>query len=145
MRTVLNSAYWVVVGASLWFAIGCGVKQYNTELPEETAPTKRYTKMFGPFWAAGQEGHALSAPTCRSGSGRPCIRARASVGLPYHFDTNTIDGVSATNDGSPPTPGTNYTTVAGAGKTQSPSGGGRLENKDLHTIQKQPGAAPYSF
>jgi hypothetical protein len=130
-------------------APACGVRQFSGKVKPPGNTLGGGNQGFGPFYSAGQGGGSMSAPACASGSGHhPCARARASVGMPYQFDTNAnaIQGPITTGSafGAPApyagTPG------AGAGKVASaplqPSNHGpdtpRAENRDLHVIERQP-------
>lgn len=90
--------------------------------------------------------------------GRPCIRARASVGVPYQFDVNSNGALApppATGQG-PVAPGGTvygpagvpYTTFARAGYV-APSGGGPQSsifgNKDLSLMAGQVQGGEFVF
>lgn len=115
---------------------GCGVRQFNAKKPAEVTQGK-LAAAFGPFHAAGQGNGAMSPSDCGSVSGRPCARARVSVGTPFQFDSNTNDSVP-------------HVTQAGAGKTKVTSGPRapshpRLENRDLHLIGRQTAPGEHRF
>ncbi len=128
---------------------GCGVRQFNARMPPP-AEGRQFTA-YGPFLASGQGGESMSPSSCgTSVTGRPCMRARASIGVPYQFDVNTNvrQGPVAsggTTYASPPAP---YTTVAGPGYV-GPSVGGPessiFGNKDLSLMAGQVAAGNHVF
>ena len=90
---------------------------------------------YGPHYASGQDGEALGTAACSTGSGRPCLRARASLGTPYTFDANTSDGAAVIGGGPPTNP---TSTVAGAGFTKATlPGTTRAGDRDLGLLQNQ--------
>lgn len=122
----------------------CGVRQFNSQLPPDKTESRLLTA-YGPFYASGQNGEALTTPDCQSRSGRPCTRARASLGLNYQFDSNSVDGAF----GEAGALGASIT-VAGAGKTTVSDGVNgpdfpRIENRDLYMMQQQAAEGDYPF
>ena len=134
-------------------APGCGVRMFSGKkqkgVTQTTVPPQsEAVSAHGPFHAAGSA--TMSPAQCGSQTGRPCARARAAVGMPYHFDVNpnAVQGPVGTAPG--PYPG-----VAGAGKTRAmplqasarkPSEQlPRLENVDLDVIGRQPAKGEHRF
>lgn len=129
----------------------CGVRQFNARMPPP-AVGQKFTG-YGPFLASGQRGESMSPSSCgTSGVGRPCIRARASIGIPYQFDQNsyrqTVEGPPGVYSptGSPPY---TYTTAAGAGYVgpTMPTGGHAavFGNKDLSLMVNQTHGGEHVF
>ena len=112
--------------ANLTLACGPGTNPGNrkkkTPGPEPTTTpgvVSTIMKLFAPLWSSGQTGATAATPaSCASLAGRPCAKAKASIGSPYQFDTNTTDGASIAG-GVPTNP---KVTAAGAGKTSVASG-----------------------
>ncbi|OFZ83020.1 MAG: hypothetical protein A2583_13240 [Bdellovibrionales bacterium RIFOXYD1_FULL_53_11] len=127
-----------VSGVFVVTSLACGVKQYNAEVP--VPPVSKMTRAYGPFSASGQVEATMSTASCNSAVGRPCVRARASVGTPYFYDVNSNDSMGNIDGTTYPAAGP-YTTVAGAGKTMVTVGTKqtRAENRDLYLLHKQVG------
>lgn len=96
---------------------------------------------YGPFLASGQGGESMSPSNCGASlTGRPCIRARASVGVPYHFDVNSNQPTVEGPPGVYAPSGAPFTTYAGAGYVApSPTGpqSSIFGNKDLSLMAGQ--------
>lgn len=127
----------------------CGVRQFGANMKPALSPSALTD--FGPFYSAGQGNGTMSATSCASGPGHhPCARVRASVGMPFQFDVNpnSVQG--------PVTTGVSYSAPAaysgiagpaglGAGKTKASADMPRVENRDLHLIQKQAALPDQAF
>lgn len=95
----------LVIGVGYFALTGCGVRQFNAKNPTTTS-TPRLTAGYGPFYASGQGSGAMSTATCGSLAGRPCARARVSVGMPFQYDTNnSTSGAVGTVGGAVTDPG----------------------------------------
>lgn len=122
----------------------CGLRQFNGRIRNSTAAS---TNVAAPFYAAGQGGNSMSPATCNSLTGRPCIRARASVGMPFHFDVNPNDQngivVGTTYPAAPaPYAGTvEAGRTLGVGAVQDKKGG----NYDLSIMKRQATAGNVAF
>jgi hypothetical protein len=137
------------------FSLGCGVRQFSGKKKAAVTPVQpseggHLTSAFGPFYASGQGGGSMTTPGCNSNTNRPCVRARASVGMPYQFDTNpnaTQQGTVTTGNALPvpgPYLGTAGTGGQGAGRSKAASLGS--SNRDLNLLERQPATkAPHVF
>ena len=129
----------------------CGVRQFNGRIFRTNGGGGAASEQaHAPFYAAGQGGESMSSAGCNTVSGRPCLRARASIGIPFRFDVNANakNGVIA---------GTQYPVIADPnigpffpyggttipGKTEATATRGG--NYDLHLMQRQAGTGLVSF
>lgn len=141
-------------------APACGAKQYNDGKKGKTVTTVqptpnpkstgRVVAAYGPFHAGGQRGEAMVTAACGSLTGRPCVRARATVGMPYQYDVNSNSVVGIVAATGFPAPGAAYVTQAGAGKTTVAAGprvpqAPRMENRDLHIMKRQAAPGEHRF
>ncbi len=124
----------------------CGVRQFNGRIFRSTSNAGPDTQAHAPFYAAGQGGNSMSTATCNSGVGRPCLRARASVGMPFHFDVNTNNDNGAIVVGTqyPPAPSA-YPFGTSSIPGTSEATATRAGNYDLNLMQKQVGPGLVSF
>ena len=145
--------FWIAL-AAVTTTFGCGVRQFNADPaggasrgPSSPTGGETLFNSYGPHYASGQEGQLVAvanpATGCRSSAGRPCVRARASIGVPYQFDQNSAADRHPDNGGAGGAGA--LVTTAGAGKTTVSAGPNapnhpRMENRDLHIMQRQ--AAP---
>lgn len=122
----------------------CGLRQYNGRIRRTGTATH---DLAAPFYAAGQGGNSMSPSTCNSAVSRPCIRARASVGMPYHFDVNANDQNGIVLGTTYPVAPAPYAGTVEAGRTlgvgisQDKKGG----NYDLSIMKRQTATGTYSF
>ena len=137
--------------AFAWESLGCGVRQFNAQVPGEATPESREFSAYGPFWASGQNGEGMHAKACSSKTGRPCIRARASAGTPFGYDVNPNAVMGRIPDGQTEFPPvgpyeamgeSGYAAAAEPGKLRVEDGvfapdHPRMENRDLHLLQSQ--------
>lgn len=122
----------------------CGLRQFNGRLRNARVAS---TEVAAPFYAAGQGGNSMSPATCNTAAARPCIRARASVGVPFHFDVNPNDQNGIIVGTTYPVAPAPYAGTVEAGRTlglggvQDKKGG----NYDLSIMKRQAGSGTYPF
>ncbi len=147
----MSKALRILLLATLLLGLGsgCGVRQFGGKI-NPAAPTSE--AVFGPFYSAGQGSGTMSASSCAPGSGHhPCARMRASVGMPYQFDVNPNTVQGPVRVGTTYSVPATYTGIAGspagegAGKTKASANMPRVENRDLHLLQKQSVPPAQSF
>lgn len=149
----LKTVIALCAGALMWS--GCGVKQYNSKVKKPGEPSVgEIVRAYGPFQAAGLGNGAMAPSTCGSVSGRPCTRARVSVGAPFQFDVNPNDTQGKIAGTTYPAPAVAYGGVAGpsgkgAGRTAALTGVHSdlpaVDNKDLKLIKRQVGSGEHVF
>lgn len=143
MRTQVWLQAFAVLTVGLVFN-ACGLRQYNGKLRTTSVAS---TQVAAPFYAAGQGGNSMSPAACNSLVGRPCIRARASVGMPFHFDVNPNDQNGIVVGTTYPVAPAPYAGVVEAGRTlgvggvQDKKGG----NYDLSIMKRQASSGTYPF
>jgi hypothetical protein len=141
----------LALAAVLLTASACGVKQNNSRIKKDTGGSTLLS-IFGPFFSSSQGGNSVTTnPSTCGSSNRPCIKMRASVGLPYQFDVNTNTRQGPLVAGTTYPPGSNpYTTqISGPGKIKPTvsvrADQPQLENKDLKMMQRQTASGEHNI
>jgi hypothetical protein len=142
----------LALAAMLLSATACGVKQNNSRIRRSNPTESRLFAAFGPFYSGTNDGNNLTTNPATCGSAtRPCLKMRASVGLPYQFDTNTNSqqGPLVVGTSFPAAPNAYNTQISGPGKVKPTvsvrSDQPQLENKDLKLMKRQTASGDYSF
>ncbi len=146
------SLRFLALAALLVTASACGVKQNNSRLKKPGTSEGSLMSIFGPFYSSSQGGDSVTTnpATCGSAS-RPCIKMRASVGLPYQFDVNknSQQGPLVAGTTYPAAPNPYTVQISGAGKVKPTvsvrSDQPQLENKDLKMMQRQTASGEYNI
>ena len=134
------------------FLQACGVKQFNGKYGRAGSGIIAHFPFHASGQSAGADLQTPVGPPCGNAP-RPCIRARASIGMPYHFDVNsnaTMGRVLAGTDYPAPgtyTVGLPYNSLAGGGKAGDNIGFGNhnIKNRDLAIMRRQASGADYVF
>ena len=142
-----------LLALTLLLGAACGIRQNNSRVRTESPPPagSRLLSAAGPFYSGSQGGNNLTTNPATCGSAtRPCMKMRASVGLPYQFDTNknSEQGPLVVGTTFPVAPNPYSVQISGPGKikptislrTDQP----QLENKDLKMMMRQTASGEYN-